>query len=74
MTNRKRTVEEPDPLDREIDFRSGVRGKYAARYAEGTNIVLLEPDVAKKFPTSTAVNTALRKLIRTVPRRTKRKR
>jgi hypothetical protein len=74
MTNRKRTVEEPDPLDREIDYRGGVRGKYAARYAEGTNIVLLEPDVAKKFPNSTAVNAALRKLIRTAPRRTKRKR
>jgi hypothetical protein len=74
MTNRKRKTEELDPLDREIDFRGGVRGKYAARYAEGTNIVLLQPDVAKEFPSSAAVNTALRKLIRATPRRPRRKR
>jgi hypothetical protein len=74
MTNRKKNVEEPDPLDREIDFTGGVRGKYAKRYAEGTNIVLLEPDVAKAFKTSTAVNTALRKLIRTTPRKPRRSR
>ncbi len=36
------------------------RGKYAAKYAEGTNVVLLEPDVAGAFPTSEAVNQALR--------------
>ena len=34
------------------DFSGGVRGKYAKRYAEGTNIVLLEPDVAEAFPTA----------------------
>jgi hypothetical protein len=73
MTNRKRKVVEPDPLDREIDFRGGVRGKYARRYAEGTNIVLLEPDVAKEFRTSTAVNTALRRLIRAKPQSRRRR-
>ena len=44
------------------DFSKGVRGKYAERYAEGTNVVVLEPDVAKAFPTSEAVNKALRAL------------
>lgn len=48
----------------EYDFSKGVRGKYAKRYAEGTNLVILEPDVAKVFPNSKAVNNALRMLIK----------
>lgn len=44
----------------EYDFREGVRGKYFERYHEGTNLVLLAPDVAKDFPDSDAVNDALR--------------
>jgi len=48
----------------EYDFSGGVRGKYAARFAEGTNLVLLAPDVAAVFPTATAVNRALRAVIR----------
>lgn len=51
-----------DVLD-EYDFRGGVRGKYASRYAEGSNVIVLSPDVAKVFRDSEAVNTALRKLI-----------
>jgi hypothetical protein len=47
------------------DFSGGVRGKYAARYAEGTNVVVLAPDVAEVFPDSFAVNEALRTLVRT---------
>jgi hypothetical protein len=35
----------------EYDFSQGERGKYARRYAQGTNVVVLEPDVAKAFPT-----------------------
>jgi hypothetical protein len=46
----------------EYDFRGGIRGKYAARYAEGTNIVRLDADVARAFPTARAVNKALRSL------------
>jgi hypothetical protein len=46
------------------DFSKGVRGKYAKRYAEGTNLVLLEPDVAKEFPDAAAVNEALRQFLR----------
>lgn len=48
----------------DYDFSGGVRGKYAARYAEGTNIVVLYPDVAEVFPDSQAVNEALRTLVR----------
>lgn len=47
----------------EYDFSNAVVGKYAKQYAEGTNIVVLEPDVAKVFPDSAAVNQALRQLI-----------
>ena len=46
------------------DFSKGVRGKYAKRYKEGTNLVLLDPDVAREFPDSAAVNDALRKVLR----------
>jgi hypothetical protein len=46
------------------DFRGGVRRKYANRFAEGTNLGLLAPDVAAEFPTATAVNKALREVIR----------
>lgn len=41
----------------------GVRGKYASRYKQGTNLVLLSPDVAEYFPDERSVNTALRDLI-----------
>ncbi len=51
-----------DMLD-EYDFSKGVRGKYADRYAAGTNVVVLAPDVAAAFPDADAVNEALRALI-----------
>jgi hypothetical protein len=41
-------------------IKSGVRGKYAKRYREGTNVVLIDPDLHKLFPNSEAVNRALR--------------
>jgi len=41
-------------------IRSGVRGKYASRYREGTNVVVIDPDLHKIFPDSEAVNRALR--------------
>jgi hypothetical protein len=52
---------DPDLLD-EYDFSGGVRGKYAKRYREGTNLVRLDDDVAAMFPTSEEVNTVLRSL------------
>jgi hypothetical protein len=53
----------------EYDFSAGVRGKYAERYAEGTNLVLLEPDVAAEFPDAAAVNKALRAVLKSRRRR-----
>lgn len=47
----------------EYNFSKGERGKYAERYKEGTNLVLLNPEVAKYFPNSKAVNRALQELI-----------
>ncbi len=46
----------------EYDFSGGVRGKYLPRLAKGANVVVLDRDVAKVFPTSKAVNDALRVL------------
>jgi len=43
-----------------MTFSGGVRGKYARRYAEGTNVVVLDPDVARLFPNREAVNETLR--------------
>ena len=58
--------EEDDDLRPEYDFsqmKGGVRGKYVERYREGTNLVLLDPDVAAAFPDAKAVNDALRQLL-----------
>ncbi len=46
----------------EYDFTRRVRGKYAERYAEGTNVVVIDPDVAEYFPDHESVNEALRGL------------
>jgi hypothetical protein len=48
-----------DPRD-VYDFSKGGRGKYAAAFARASNVVVLDPDVAKRFKTSAAVNRALR--------------
>ncbi len=47
----------------EYDFSQGVRGKYAKEYAKGTNIAILDPEVAKVFHNSRSVNEALRSLL-----------
>jgi alpha-beta hydrolase superfamily lysophospholipase len=49
-----------DPIRSEYDFSAGVRGKHAARYAAGANVVILDPDVAREFPTDNEVNATLR--------------
>lgn len=55
----------PDPdMQDDYDFSGGVRGKYAARFAEGTNLRALEPDLAAQFPDSESVNRALRRSLR----------
>ena len=66
-----------DELRREYDrssLKDGVRGKYAARYSAGTNLVLLSPDVAEYFPDDRSVNGALRRLIRVTKRPLRRTR
>lgn len=61
-----------DTMRDEYDFANAVRGATASRYADGTNVVVLDPDVSALFPTSSAVNEALRTLARLVkPRRPK---
>ena len=61
-TSPRRRARGEDDLLPHYDFRGGVRGKYAARFREGTNVVILAPDVAARFPDSAAVNRALRAL------------
>lgn len=48
----------------EYDFSGAVRGKYAERFAQGSNVIVLDPDVAEVFPDAAAVNEALRVLAR----------
>jgi len=58
--------EQEDEMQPEYDFselKGRVRGKYVERYREGTNLVLLDPDVAAAFPDAKTVNEALRLLI-----------
>jgi hypothetical protein len=52
-----------DEMRPEYDIRGGVRGKYYERYQQGTNVVVLDPDVAAVFRDSQSVNHALRLLI-----------
>ena len=63
----KKKVTSKDELRPEYDLKkllkNGVRGKYVERYREGTNVILLEPDVAKVFSNARAVNEALRLVI-----------
>ena len=58
----------------EYDFSGGVRGKYAKRYNQGTNVVLLDPELAEAFPDSKSVNDALRALVAIAVRAEPRKR
>jgi hypothetical protein len=52
------------PMREEYEFSHGERGKYARRYAQGMNVVVLEPNVAEVFSNSKSVNVSLRKIIR----------
>lgn len=68
---RKEVDELKDELRPEYDFSKmagGVRGKYVERYRAGTNLVLLDPDIAKAFPTDASVNEALRLLLQIAQR------
>ena len=56
--------ESSDEMRPEYDFSAGVRGKYAQRFREGTNVIVLDPDVAAEFKDSAAVNDALRQVLK----------
>ncbi len=59
-TSRKPLKAAEPEMRPEYDFSGAVRGKYYKRYLEATNVVILEPDVARKFRNSASVNKALR--------------
>lgn len=56
----KKADSQDSGMREEYDFSDAERGKYAARFAEGSNVVVLDPDVASEFRTRKAVNDALR--------------
>lgn len=62
MSHPKKAVADDEMLP-EYDFSGAIRGKYYERYQQGSNVVLLEPDVAEAFPSAEAVNHALRLLL-----------
>ena len=64
-----RSKREPEEMLPEYDFSAGVRGKYASRFAKGTIMVVLDPDVAEVFPDPNSVNKALRALGRIIHER-----
>lgn len=66
----KKMKNDPDMLE-EYDFSGGIRGKYAVRYAEGTNVVVIDPDIIKYFPDNKSVNNALRSLAAIIKRQVK---
>jgi hypothetical protein len=67
MKNMANDTNYDDELRQEYDLsqlKDGIRGKYAERYQAGTNLVLLDPDVAAVFPNNKSVNEALRLLMK----------
>ena len=64
----KKTHSRSTEMQAEYDFSRGTRGKYSRRFAAGSNVIVLDPDVAKVFSSSVAVNRSLRKLARLTKR------
>lgn len=67
--NHRQGINENDELQTEYDFSGGVRGKHFQAYRQGTNLVPLDEDVAQMFPDASAVNEALRLLIKLAKQR-----
>jgi hypothetical protein len=61
---RRKSPDDLRPAYKRSDFGALIRGKYARRATEATNVVVLEPKVARAFPNDRAVNSALRRLLR----------
>ena len=72
--NMKKAINNGPDILNEYDFSEGRRGRYAARYAKGTNVVVLDPDVARVFPDSDRVNEALRSIIQGSTKKAKKSR
>ena len=62
-TMSQKPKDQDDEMLPEYNFSGGVRGKYYEQYKKGTNVVLLEPDVARFFRDSATVNEALRQFV-----------
>ena len=71
--SRKVNVKSRDDMRPEYDFSGGVRGRFYKEYMEGTNVVVLDPDVAEMFPDSARVNEALRLLAQLAKKQIKNK-
>ena len=67
--NHNQNINKEDDIRPEYDFSGGVRGKHFQAYRKGTNLVPLDQDVAQMFPDATAVNEALRLLIKLAKQR-----
>jgi hypothetical protein len=70
--SRRKKVGDRDTMRPEYDFSRGVRGGTASRYAEGANLVVVDPEVLDVFPDGTAVNEALRALAPVIRHRRRR--
>jgi hypothetical protein len=62
--NQRTNAKRDDDMRAEYDFSGGARGKHHAAYKAGTNVVFLEPDLARVFTDSASVNRVLRLLLR----------
>jgi hypothetical protein len=71
IRRKKRPKPNSDALRAEYDFSKGMRGKHADQYAAGTNVVVIEPDVAAEFPAAEDVNETLRAVAQLSKRRRK---
>ena len=72
-TSPRRNSADRDTMRREYDFSTALRGVTAARYAEGANVVVVDPEVLDVFPDGTAVNEALRALAPVIRKQRKRR-
>jgi hypothetical protein len=69
---KRKLSQDKDTIRPEYNFSKGVRGKHAAKYAEGSNVVVLEPDVAREFRTTEQVNETLRAVSKLLQQHRKR--
>lgn len=67
----KKTKVSEAAMPPEYEFRGGIRGKYAKRFSEGSNLIVLDPDVATVFPDSKSFNDALRAIAQVAQRQIK---